>query len=118
MPSMSVWTAIKDPIQGKTSLSRVFWVYGVLGSIVVSAVGLLFDSSNEFAMRVYALLGLVFSIYITVATYQCAGNCGSKVLARIVRVSAVISLVLLPLLAYWELSGGLDLALSTLRDEP
>ena len=115
---MSAWTAIKDPLQGKTSLARVFWVYGVLGSILVSAVGLLFDSSNEFAMRVYTLLGIVFSIYVTVATYQCAENCGSKVLARFVRVSAVISLVLLPLLAYWELSGGLDLALSTLREEP
>jgi hypothetical protein len=55
---------------------------------------------------------------VTVATYQCAENCGSKFLARFVRVSAVISLVLLPLFAYWELSGGLDLALGTLREEP
>ena len=118
MPSMSMWTAIKDPIQGKTPLSRVFWVYGALGSIVVSAAGLVFDSSNELAMRLYALVGLVFSIYVTVATYQCAGNCGSKVLAQFVRVSAVISLLLLPLIAYWVLSGGLDLALGALRDEP
>lgn len=115
---MSVWTAIKEPLQGKTSLARVFWLYGVLGSILVSAVGLAFDSSNEFAMRVYTLFGFVFTIYVTVATYQCAGNCGSKVVARFVRLSAVISLVLLPLFAYWALSGGLDLALSTLREEP
>jgi hypothetical protein len=115
---VGMWTALKDPLQGKTSLSRVFWLYGVVGSILVSAVGMAFDSGNQFAMKLYSLFGLIFSIYVTVATYQCAGNCGSKFLARLVRVSAVISLILLPLFAYWELSGGLDLALSTLREEP
>jgi lipid-A-disaccharide synthase-like uncharacterized protein len=114
----AMWTAIKEPLQGKISLSRVFWLYGVLGSFLVMALGLAFDSSNELAMRLYTVFGLLFSIYVTVATYQCAGNCGSKLLAQFVRVSAVISLVLLPLFAYWELSGGLDLALSTLREEP
>jgi hypothetical protein len=112
-----MWTAIKDPLLGKTSLSSEFWVYGVLGSILVSALGLAVDPANEFAMRMYIALGLLFSIYVTVATYQCAGNCRSTALARFVRVSAVISLVLLPLLAYWEITGALDLALSTLSSE-
>ncbi len=114
----AMWTAIKDPLQGKISLSRVFWLYGVLGSFLVMALGLVFDSSNAWAMRLYTVFGLIFSIYVTVATYQCAANCGSKFVTQLVRVSAVISLVLLPLFAYWELSGGLDLALSTLREEP
>jgi hypothetical protein len=64
---------------GKTSLARVFWLYGLLGSIVVSAIGLAFDSSNVFAMRSYTLFGLLFSVYVTIGTYQCAGNCGIEI---------------------------------------
>jgi hypothetical protein len=114
---MSLWTAIEDPLRGKTSLSKVFWLYGLLGSILVSAIGLAFDSSNVFAMRSYTVFGLLFSIYVTVATYQCAGNCESKVLAQFVRISAVITLVLLPVLAYLEFTGALDLALANLGGE-
>jgi hypothetical protein len=106
-----------DPLRGKTSLGRVFWVYGVLGSIVVSALGLFIDSGNQFATRLYIVFGLLFSIYVTVATYQCAGNCQSKGVARLVRVSAIISLVLLPVFAYLELTGALDLALSNVSGE-
>ena len=114
---MSLWTAVQDPLRGKTSLTKVFWLYGVLGSILVSAIGLVIEPSNVFAMRVYTLFGLLFSVYVTIATYQCAGNCGSKSLAQFVRISAVISLVLLPVLAYLELTGALDLALANLSGE-
>jgi succinate-acetate transporter protein len=114
---MSLWTAIQDPLRGKTSLAKVFWVYGLLGSVLVSAIGLVIDSGNVFAMRVYTVFGLLFSVYVTIATYQCAGNCGSKSLAQFVRISAVISLVLLPVVAYLELSGALDLALANLNGE-
>jgi hypothetical protein len=68
-------------------------------------------------MRSYTIFGLLFSVYVTIATYQCAGNCGSKSLAQFVRISAVISLVLLPVLAYLELTGALDLALANLSGE-
>jgi len=105
---MRLWAAIRDPLQGKTSLSRVFWLYGMAGSALYGAAGLLFDAGNELAMRIYALGGLVFSIYVTVATYRCAGNCRSAFLTRLVRVSAVISLLLLPVIAYLGLTGALD----------
>lgn len=114
---MNVWTAIKDPLQGKTSLSKVFWVYGVLGSVVVSAIGLLIDPGNESMMRIYTLLGVLFSVYATVATYRCAGNCRSESLARFVRISAVISLMAIPVLAYLELTGALGGALIMMRGE-
>jgi len=114
---MSIWTAIKDPLQGKTSLAKVFWLYGLVGSILVSAIGLAVDPGNESAMRVYILFGLVFSVYVTVATYQCAGNCRSKSLARFVRLSAVVSLLALPVLAYLEFTGALDLAFTTVSGE-
>ena len=111
---MSLWAAVQDPLRGRTSLTKVFWLYGVLGSILVSAMGLLIDSSNVSAMRSYIVFGLLFSIYVTIATYQCAGNCDSKFLARLVRISAVISLLLLPVFAYLELSGALDQAIANL----
>ena len=113
----SVWAAIRDPLQGKTSLAKVLWVYGLAGSVLVIALRLLFDSGNAFAMRIYIMLGLLFSVYVTVATYQCAGNCQSKNLAQFVRISAIISLVVLPVFAYLEFTGALDLALTTLQGE-
>ena len=114
---MSVWTAIKDPLQGKTSLAKVFWLYGLVGSILVSAIGLAVDPGNVFAMRVYIVFGLLFSVYVTVATYQCAGNCQSKFLARLVRLSAIISLLALPVFAYLEFTGALDRAITTVSGE-
>lgn len=109
---MSLWAAIREPLQGKTSLSRVFWVYGLLGSLLISAFGLFIDIGNEPAMRAYAVFGLIFSLYVTVATYRCAANCESKSLARLARISAVISFMALPFMAYFAysgLSGALDL---------
>jgi hypothetical protein len=108
---MSLWTAIRDPLVGKTSLGKVFWVYGLLGSVLVSALGLFINSGHELTRRVYILFGLTYSVYVTVATYQCADNCQSKWLAYFVRVSAVISLLILPVLAYLDFTGALGLAL-------
>jgi exosortase/archaeosortase len=107
MTLVSLWTAIQDPLQGKTSLSRVFWVYGLLGSLLVSAIGLFIDIGNEWAMRAYSAFGLIFSLYVAIATYRCASNCQSKALARLARISAVISLVALP---FSGLDRALDLA--------
>jgi hypothetical protein len=114
---MSLRSFLEEPLRGKTSLSKVFWLYGVLGSVLVSAMGLAFDPANRFATRAYILFGLLFSVYVTVGTYQCAGNCGSKVLAQFVRFSAVISLVVLPVFAYLEFTGALEVALSSLTGE-
>jgi len=107
---MSVWDAFRDPLQGKTSLSKVIWLYGLGGSLLVSALGL-FVPGSEVARRSYVVFGLVFSVYVTVATYQCAGNCRSKAFARFVRICAVLSLVLLPVMAYLDFTGALDFAL-------
>jgi hypothetical protein len=108
---MRVWSALIEPLQGKTSLSRVVWGYGLLGSVVYGAFEFLLDPGNEFAMRLYTVGGLLFSVYVTIATYRCAGNCASKFWARMARISAVLSLLLLPVLAYLDLTGALGLAL-------
>jgi len=113
---MSLWAAIRDPLQGKVSLSKVVWLYGLGGSLLVSALGLLLPG-REVARRSYVVFGLVFSIYVTVASYQCAGNCRSKALAWLARICAVVSLVLLPVFAYLDFTGALELALTGLRGE-
>jgi|ERR1700722_9475234 len=99
---------LTEPMHGKTSLTRVFWVYGVLGSVLLSALGLLLDPGNVFVMRLYIVFSYLFTIYVLVATYRCAGNCRSAGMARFVRVSAVISLIALPAIAYLEFSGALE----------
>ena len=106
---MSIATFLREPLQGKTSLSRVFWLYVVLGSILYGAIELFLNPESQWVMRIYAIGGLIFSIYVTVATYRCAGNCRSPALARFVRISAVISLLLLPVLAYLDFTGSLSL---------
>jgi hypothetical protein len=111
---MSLGSFLMEPLQGKTSLPKVFWLYGLLGSVLVSALGLAVDTGNALAMRVYMVLSLLFTVYVTVATYQCAENCQSKFLARLARISAVISLVALPVLTYLYFSGAMDVALVTL----
>jgi hypothetical protein len=115
--SVSLGSFLSEPLLGKTSLSKVFWLYGVLGSVLVSAVGLAVDPGNEPATRIYTVFGLLYSVYVTVATYQCAANCRSKSLARLARISAVISLLMLPVLAYLYFSGAIGVALVTLRGE-
>jgi hypothetical protein len=106
---MNVGAFLMEPLRGKTSLSRVFWLYGIVGSILYGAIELLLDPENGFVMRLYVIGGLIFSVYVTVATYQCAANCKSVFLARLVRVSAVITLLLLPVITYLDLSGALTL---------
>ena len=114
---MSLRSFLIEPLLGKTSLAKVVWLYGLLGSVLVSAAGLVIDPGNEPATRIYTVFGLLFSVYVTVATYRCASNCRSKSLARLARISAVISLLLLPVLAYLYFSGAIGVALVSLRGE-
>lgn len=114
---MSLRSFLSEPLLGKTSLAKVFWLYGILGSVLVSAAGLAVDLGNKSATRIYTVFGILFSVYVTVATYRCASNCRSKLLARLARISAVISLLMLPVLAYLYFSGAIDVALVTLRGE-
>jgi hypothetical protein len=113
---MTLSAFLKEPLEGKTSLSRVVWLYGVLGSLLIGAVELFLDPENQFVMRIYTILGFFFGMYVTLATYRCAKNSKSPLLARVVRISAVITLLLLPVLTYLERTGALSL--TDLMQEP
>jgi len=108
---LKVWSALSDPLEGKTSLSTVVWGYGLLGSILYGAIELFLDPGNEFVMRMYTAGGVILSVYVIVATYRCAENCASKFWGRMARLSAVLSALLLPVLVYLELTGALSLAM-------
>jgi hypothetical protein len=100
---------VMDPLRGKTTLGHVIWWYFVVGSLIYSALGLLIDVESERAMQAYTIGGLIYSVYVTIATYRCAASMRSAFGRNFVRVSAILSLALLPVLAYLALSGALTL---------
>jgi hypothetical protein len=105
----------RAPLEGKLSVSKVFLVYGILGSLLYGCLEFFIDPFNTFLMRAYTIGGLLYSAYVIVGTYRCAVNCKTAGMARFVRVSSVISLLLLPVLTYLEFSGALDSELSELQ---
>jgi hypothetical protein len=109
---MNLSTLIKDPLAGKTSLSRVFWWYTVVASLVYGSLEFFLDPGNVWVMRFYSIGGFLLSVYAAVATYRCAANCRSRMVMRLAQISAIGSLVLLPIITYLEFTGALDVALS------
>jgi hypothetical protein len=107
---MTLQDFVKEPLRGKTSLSRVFWLYGVFGSLVYGSFELFLNPENQFVMRAYTIIGFIFSVYVTVGIYKCAENSRSRWVARSARVGAIITLVLLPVLTYLDLTGSLSVA--------
>jgi hypothetical protein len=101
---------IKDPLEGKTSLSRVIWLYGFLGSLLYGSFELFLNPENQFVMRLYTSGGLIFTLYCIVGTYRCANNTKSVWMARSARIGAVILLLLLPVLTYLDLTGSVTIA--------
>jgi hypothetical protein len=107
---MTLTEFVKQPLEGKTSLSRVIWLYGFLGSLLYGSLELFLNPENAFLMRVYSIVGLIFTVYVIVGTYRCAKNSRSAWAARSARVGAIILLLLLPLLTYLDFTGSLTLS--------
>jgi hypothetical protein len=101
---------VKEPLEGKTSLSRVIWLYGLVGSLVYGSLELFLNPENQFVMRVYTIVGLIFTVYCIVGTYRCAKNSKSLWAARSARIGSIILLLLLPVLTYLELTGAVTIA--------
>ena len=107
---MTITQFVKEPLEGKTSLSRVIWLYGVVGSLLYGSLELFLNPENQFVMRVYTIVGLLFTVYCIVGTYRCAKNTKSPWVARSARIGAIIVLLLLPVLTYLELTGAVTIA--------
>jgi hypothetical protein len=108
---MSFEAFLTEPLQGKTSLAKVFWLYGVGGSVLYGAIELFLNPGNSVVMHLYTVGGLLIDLYVAVATYRCAGNCRSKFWGRMAQISAVLSVLLLPVIAYLDFTGALTLSL-------
>lgn len=107
MVSQSIW----EPLQGRTSLSRVFWVYGLGVSAVYAVMGLAVPASSAVASGLYLLVGLILGIYQLIALWQCAFNGRSRALGIWVRVSVAASVLLLPVFVYLIVTYPLTVAL-------
>ena len=106
---------IQAPLRAKLSVARVFWLYGVAGSLVYGGLEFFINPGNTFLMRIYIIGGCLYSAYVIVGTYRCSVNCSTEGMARFVRVSSIISLILLPILTYFELSSAFSSDLSQLE---
>jgi hypothetical protein len=103
------WRWITDPIRGETPLARVIWLYGIVGSLIYSALELLIDPEHAAAERIYTIGGFAYTVYLTIATYRCAARLESPFWRTLTRWSALATLALLPFLLYLSLSGALTL---------
>jgi hypothetical protein len=112
---MRVWALIKDPLVGRVSLGTAVWGYGLLGSLLYSALGLSLDTGDTRWLRLYTIGGFLYSVYASVAVYQCAHNARSRGLALLARISAVLSLLLTLLCGYLYATGAFDALLSSLE---
>ena len=106
-----IWNFLADPIKGKTSLWRVVWLYSLVGGVVVTVLEAAVFPGGEASVKLLAVLDLIYSTYVTIATYRCAGNGTSPAVARIARICAVISLILMPFATYLMLTESLTVAL-------
>jgi len=95
-----VWPRwLTDPLTGKTSLGRAFWLYGFGGSIVYSVIALLLPETPT-GFMVYVVLGLALGILQSVILWRCAPNSRSAFLGRFVRITVVVGLIMVPLALY------------------
>jgi hypothetical protein len=112
---MGIKEFFEAPLQGKMTVSRVFWLYGIVGSLVYGLFEFLIDPGNVFLMRLYSIGGLLYTAYVIVATQRSAVNCKSQRMASFVRISCIASLLILPLFAYLELTGALSFDIAGLE---
>lgn len=65
-PEMRAW-------QGRLPLARVFWVYGVLASVGISALYLQAAEARRWGLQQGLLMGLAaYTVWILVAVWRCA----------------------------------------------
>lgn len=80
---------LKRPWRGEEKLWKVFWLYGVVGGILINlVVGLALGEGI-----IGLLVQLPFTIWIMVSEWRCAWNAGAKFWGYIVRVLVILSVI-------------------------
>ena len=101
----TLWRAIADPIRGVTPLWKVAVLYSIVGGGILGVAMQIAAPAGPAALRIFVLVALAYSAYVTIAIFRCAGNCGSPELARVIRIAAGLSLLMLPFLAFLIFTG-------------
>jgi len=92
---------VLSPFFGTTSLSKVFWFYGLGVSCSYTLLGAILDPQSETARMGYAVGGLLIGISWCVMLWRCAFNSPYPFLGRFVRTTVVFVLLALPLVLYF-----------------
>jgi len=90
---------LTDPLQGKSPLWQVIWVYGFAVSLAYLLIEPLFLASN-LIHGVYYALGIVITVAQSVMLWRCSYNARSPTYGRLLRVLVVAGVVMLLLLVY------------------
>src|ERR1700692_4314133 len=91
---------IWEPLQGRTPLWKVVWVYGFAVSLVYALVALVLPLENTVVSWAYMLIGLLIGLYQLIGLWKCAFNSRSRGWGVLVRVSVIASLVFIPVCIY------------------
>jgi hypothetical protein len=87
---------ILEPLQGRTPLWKVAWVYGFGVSLAYALVALALPLENAVASWAYMVIGLIITVYQLVALWKCAFNASSRFWGVLVRISVIASVLLIP----------------------
>jgi hypothetical protein len=91
---------LTDPLTGKTSLARAFWLYGLGGSILFSALGALLSPESTLGVALYFAAAIVLGLLQSFILWRCAFNSRSAFLGGIIRASVVGALIGLSIAVY------------------
>ena len=94
--TLSFW----EPLQGRTPLWKVVWVYGLAVSLAYAGVALVLPLDNTGVSWTYTLVGLLITLYQLIALWRCAFNSRSRAWGVLVRISVAASLLLIPVGIY------------------
>jgi hypothetical protein len=94
------WQRLTDPFRGRTSLSRVFWLWGCGLSLGYAILGWAFEPRSPMAIFIYLLAGVVISLVQSAVFWQCAFNSRFRSLGILTRVGVILGLLTVPMILY------------------
>jgi hypothetical protein len=97
---------LTDALSGKVSLARAFWLYGLGGSVAYTVIGAFIDVSNSVAVTIYLLFGLVVGLVQMLILWRSAKNSPSRFLGRLVRITVIVGLLMIPIMIYLLYAGS------------
>lgn len=95
-----LWQFFWEPLQGRTRLWKVAWVYGFAVSLAYAFFALVLPLDIAIVSRAYTLIGVFLTLYQLIALWRCAFNSSSRAWGVLVRISVIASLLFIPVCIY------------------